>query len=262
VNGLLDGVLTDLAAEGERLDALVAGLTEARWRTTTPAPGWDVATQVAHLAWTDEAALAAATDKQAWDALVLDALGDPDRAVDRAALTGAAVPPAELLARWRAGREALAAALRAYPDGQKMPWYGPPMSATSMATARFMETWAHGLDVHEALGVEAPVTDRVRHVAHLGVRTRNFSFAVRGEPAPAGEFRVTLVAPSGDVWAWGPEDAAQTVTGPAYDFCLLVTQRVHRVDTSLVAAGADADRWLDIAQCFAGPSGEGRAPRG
>ena len=73
---------------------------------------------------------------------------------------------------------------------------------------------------------------------------------------------MTLVAPSQAVWAWGPEDAVQTVTGPAYDFCLLVTQRVHRRDTALEAVGTDADRWLDIAQCFAGPPGEGRAPRG
>ena len=262
MSALLDGVLADLAAEGAALDALVSGLDEAGWRTPTLAAGWDVATQVAHLAWTDEAALAAATDKQAWDALVLEALAEPDGAVDTAALSGGAVPPADLLARWRGGRETLAATLRAYPDGQKMPWYGPPMSATSMATARFMETWAHGLDVHEALGVAPPVTDRVRHVAHLGVRTRNFSFAVRSEPAPTEEFRVTLVAPTGAVWAWGPEDASQTVTGPAYDFSLLVTQRVHRADTSLVTVGADADRWLDIAQCFAGPSGEGRAARG
>jgi uncharacterized protein (TIGR03084 family) len=261
VSDLLDGVLADLAAEGDELESLVSGLDEAGWRTPSPAAGWDVATQVAHLAWTDEAAFAAATDKEAWDALVLEALADPDGAVDTAAITGGAVPPAQLLTRWRDGREKLAAALRAYPDGQKMPWYGPPMSATSMATARFMETWAHGLDVHEALGVAPPVTDRVRHVAHLGVRTRSFSFAVRGEPVPADEFRVSLLAPSGDVWVWGPDDAAQTVTGPAYDFCLLVTQRVHRADTSLVAEGADADRWLDIAQCFAGPPGEGRPPR-
>ena len=138
---------------------------------------------------------------------MLEAIADPEHAVDKAALAGGAAPPAELLDRWRAGRARLAEALRAYPDGQKMPWYGPPMSATSMATARFMETWAHSLDVHEALGVEPAVTDRVRHIAHLGVRTRRFSFAARGETAPADEPRVTLTAPSGDVWTWGPEDA-------------------------------------------------------
>jgi uncharacterized protein (TIGR03084 family) len=259
---VLDAVLADLAVESARLEALLSGLPDQSWRLPTPAAGWDVATQVAHLAWTDQAAVAAATDKQAWDELARAALADPQGEVGRAAHEGAAVPPAELLARWRAGRERLAQALRDYPDGQRMPWYGPPMSAASMATARFMETWAHGLDVYDALGAAPEVSDRIRHVAHLGVRTRDFSFAVRGEPAPAEEFRVTLVAPSQDVWSWGPEDAVQTVTGPAYDFCLLVTQRVHRRDTALEAVGTDAGRWLDIAQCFAGPPGEGRAPHG
>jgi uncharacterized protein (TIGR03084 family) len=262
MSDVLNGVLADLAAEGDALESLVVDLPEASWRLPTPAAGWDVATQVAHLTWTDGAALAAATDKQAWDALVLEALAEPEHAVDNAALAGGAAGPPELLERWRSGRVALATALREYPAGQKMPWYGPPMSAASMATARLMETWAHSLDVHEALGVEPAVTDSVKHVAHLGVRTRRFSFAVRGEPAPEAEPRVTLTAPSGAEWAWGPEGAVETVTGPAYDFCLLVTQRVHRADTELVATGPGADRWLDIAQCFAGPPGEGRNPRG
>jgi uncharacterized protein (TIGR03084 family) len=261
MTAVLEAVLGDLTAEGARLEALVAGRPEADWRRQTPAAGWDVATQIAHLAWTDEAAYAAATDKARWDALVLEAMADPEHAADRAALTGGLAAPSVILERWRTARARLAETLRTYPDGQKMPWYGPPMSATSMATARFMETWAHSLDVHEALGVEPEVGDRVRHVAHLGVRTRNFAFSVHGLEAPTEEFRVSLTAPSGDLWAWGPEDAAQTVTGAAYDFCLLVTQRVNRSDTSLVAVGRDANTWLSIAQCFAGPPGEGREPR-
>ncbi|HEX6151191.1 TIGR03084 family metal-binding protein [Nocardioides sp.] len=258
---LLETVLTDLTAESERLDTLVANVPEAGWRIPTPAAGWDVATQVAHLAWTDEAALAAATDKKAWDGLVLEALADPNGYVDASAVAGGAVSPAELLARWRSGRAALAAALREVPDGTKLPWYGPPMSPASMATARFMETWAHSLDVHEALGAEPEVTDRIRHVAHLGVRTRAFSFAVHGLDAPTDEVRVELTAPSGDLWSWGPEDADQSVRGSAYDFCLLVTQRIHRDDTDLVAQGRDATTWLSVAQAFAGPPGEGRSPR-
>lgn len=258
MNDLLETVLADLAAETDRLDAAVADLPEEGWRTPTAAAGWDVASQVAHLAWTDEAALAAATDKEAWDELVLEALADPNGYVDASALTGGAVPPADLLARWRAGRTALAAALRAVPDGTKLPWYGPPMSPSSMATARFMETWAHGLDVHRALDTEPEVTDRIRHVAHLGVRTRGFSFAARGLDAPTGEVRVELTAPSGDHWSWGPEDAGDSVRGSAYDFCLLVTQRIHRDDTDLVAEGGDAATWLSIAQAFAGPPGVGR----
>lgn len=257
----LNGVLADLATEGERLETLVADLDETGWRTATPAAGWDVATQVAHLAWTDEVAVAAATDKARWDDYVLQAIDDPTGFVDAQALAGGAVEPAALLERWRASRPALAAALAAYPPGEKMPWFGPPMSPTSMATARFMETWAHSQDVHDALGAELEVTDRIRHVAHIGVRTRDFAFGVREMSPPADEFLVELTAPSGETWAWGPGDAAQRVTGPAHDFCLLVTQRRHRDDTALVATGDEAEQWLGIAQCFAGPPGEGRAPR-
>jgi uncharacterized protein (TIGR03084 family) len=130
-----------------------------------------------------------------------------------------------------------------------------------MASARFMETWAHSLDVHEALGEQPQRTDRIRHVAHLGVRTRNFAYSVHGLEVPAEDFRIELTAPSGDLWTYGPEDSAQTVRGSAWDFCLLVTQRVNKVDTDLVAQGRDANEWLSIAQAFAGPPGEGRAPR-
>ena len=259
---VLESVLADLVAETERLDALVSGLDESGWRTPTPAAGWDVATQIAHLAWTDEAALAAATDKAAWDALVLEAIADPEGSVDKAALAGGQAAPADLLARWRSGRHDLATALRERLEGEKIPWYGPPMSATSMATARFMETWAHSLDVHQALGAEPEVGERIRHVAHIGVRTRRFAYSVHGQQAPAEEPRVELKAPCGETWTWGPEDATQRVTGSAYDFCRLVTQRVHRDDTDLVATGDDAAHWLTIAQAFAGPPGAGRVPGG
>jgi uncharacterized protein (TIGR03084 family) len=256
---VLTQVLADLRAEGDRLDALVADLDDDGWHTATPAPGWDVATQVAHLLWTDEVALKAATDKEAWDEVVLGAIADPEGFVDAQAHALAAEPG--LLDRWRQTRADLHEVLTAYPQGEKMPWFGPPMSATSMATARLMETWAHGLDVHEGLGAPVEDTDRIRHIAHLGVRTRNYAYSVQGLDAPAEEFRIDLVSPSGDLWTWGPEDAAQTLTGSAGDFCRLVTQRVHRADTDLVATGADVDRWLDIAQAFAGQPGEGRAPR-
>jgi uncharacterized protein (TIGR03084 family) len=255
---LLDDLLADLKAETDQLWTTVSGLGEDAWATPTPAAGWTIAHQVAHLLWTDEVAVVAATDKEQWDLVVLAALGDPDGYIDSQAHEVARLAPEALLARWGKAREALAVALREYPEGQKMPWFGPPMSPASMATARFMETWAHGLDVYEALGIEPQVTDRIKPVAHLGVRTRNFAFSVHGLDAPAEEFRVELTAPSGEIWSWGPEDAAQRVTGTAYDFCRLVTQRIHREDTDLVATGDDAARWLTIAQAFAGPAGEGR----
>lgn len=260
MSDLLDAVLRDLAAEGDRLERMVADLDDDGWRTLTPAAGWDVAAQVAHLAWTDEVAVMAATDKEKWDEVVMLAIGDPDGFAGTAALAGGAADPGVILGRWRVARASLQETLRAFPAGRKLPWFGPPMSPTSMATARFMETWAHSLDVAEALGVPPEPNDRIRHVAHLGVRTRDFAFGVHGLEPPAEEFGVTLVSPSEEVWSWGPADAAQTVTGPAYDFCLLVTRRRHRADTDLVAVGADADRWLDIAQAFAGPPGDGRPP--
>ena len=258
---ILDSVLTDLAAESAELDDLVAPLDDAGWRTATPAVGWDIAHQIAHLAWTDEAAVLAANDDPGWDHVIRAALEDPSGFVDKAAAQAARAPGGEILVRWRDARETLAEVLCSVPSGGRISWFGPPMSATSMATARFMETWAHGLDVADALGVRRPLTDRIRHVVHLGVRTRDFSFATHGSAAPASEFRVELTSPSGDLWTFGPEPAEQRVSGSAVDFALLVTQRSHRADVALVAEGADADRWLDYAQAFAGPPGPGRPPR-
>jgi len=263
---LLDDLLGDLALEGLELREVVAGLGEAGWRTPTPAAGWDIATQIAHLAWTDEAAVAAAAavngDPSAWDELVTEGLDDPEGFVDTEARALATLPSTDLLTTWDEGRETLAEALRAVPEGQRLPWFGPAMSPASMATARFMETWAHGLDVREALGLDYAPSDRIRHVCHLGVRTRDFAYVVRRLDPPTEEFRVELTAPSGEAWAWGAEDASQRIRGSAYDFARLVTQRIHRGDTDLVTTGDDAEQWLGIAQAFAGPPGEGRAPRG
>jgi uncharacterized protein (TIGR03084 family) len=134
------------------------------------------------------------------------------------------------------------------------------MKARSMLTARLMETWAHGQDIADGLGVERVPTDRLRHVAHLGVRTVGFAFAAHGRPAPEVPIRFELRSPGGELWRWGPEDAADRVSGPALDFCLLVTQRRHRDDLALTAEGTTARAWLPIAQAFAGPPGEGRKP--
>lgn len=258
MSAVLDALLADLAAESEQLRAVVADLDQDQWSMPTPAPGWSIRDTIGHLTWTDEAAIASATDPAAWDALVVEALADIDHVVDNAAHAVAADP--DLLARWDAGRARLAEVLGSHRG--RIGWFGPPMSPATMATARFMETWAHGLDIRDALGLGVIPTDRIRHVCHLGVRTRDFGFGARGLAAPTEEFGFTLVAPSGEVWTWGPEDAAQTVTGSAYDFARLVTQRIHVADTDLVAVGADAQTWLTVAQTFAGPPGVGRAPSG
>lgn len=255
-------VIDDLHQESEELDLLVRDLAESRWALATPAASWTVAHQIAHLAWTDRSALLAVTDAEAFAKEVEKAMASPGGFVDEGAEEGAGLPPATLLGDWRAGRTALEEALRAAPAGSRFPWYGPPMSVASMATGRLMETWAHGQDVADALGVARTPTDRLRHVARIGVRARDFAFHVRGLTPPATEFRVELVGPKGEVWTYGPEEAPQRVTGSALDFCLLVTQRAHRGDLAVRADGPDADRWLDIAQAFAGPPGQGRASKG
>ncbi|MPY63624.1 TIGR03084 family metal-binding protein [Streptomyces spongiae] len=253
-------VIDDLCAESDELDLLVAELSPEQWALATPAPGWTVAHQIAHLAWTDQSSVLAVTDQGAFARAVEKALTSAGNFVDNGAEEGAGKPPERLLADWRAGRKDLEDALRAAPDGARFPWYGPPMSTASMATARLMETWAHGLDVADALGVVRAPTDRLRHITRLGVRTRDFSFGVHGLTPPFEEFRVELLSPSGESWTYGPDDASGRVTGPALDFCLLVTQRANRADLALSAEGPDADRWLDIAQAFAGPPGVGREP--
>lgn len=254
------GLLDDLVAEGDSVDTLVSTLDGDGWRTPTPADGWTVAHQVAHLAWTDQGALLAATDVEAFSAEVRAAMADPTGFVNAAAERGASLPSAELLGGWRRGRSELVSALADVPPGVKLPWFGPPMGVASMATARLMETWAHGEDVADALGVVRAPTARLRHVAHIGVRTVGFAFAVHGLTAPTEPFRVELTGPDGQRWEWGPQDSPDRVVGPALDFCFLVTQRRHPDDLDLVVTGAKAAEWVPIAQAFAGLPGSGRKP--
>jgi uncharacterized protein (TIGR03084 family) len=245
-------LLADLAAEGAALDDVLAGLPAGDWTRPTPAAGWSIAAQVAHLAWTDDVALLAVTDPAAFAGLPADG-------GDRGAAAAADVDPDVLLARWRTGRQRLADALAAAPPGTRLPWFGPPMSVASMATARLMETWAHGVDVRDTLGLPVEASRRLDSVAHLGVRTRGFAFAAHGLPAPEVPVRVELSRADGTRWTDGPADAAQRVSGPLLDFCLRVVQRRPRAALGLVAVGPDADRWLDVAQAFAGEPGAGSA---
>jgi uncharacterized protein (TIGR03084 family) len=251
-------MVADLKAESDDLDALVASLPAARWAEPTPAPGWTIAHQIAHLWWTDRVALTAVGDAAGFAAVQAEAANNPTGFVDAGAEELAGTPSAELLTEWRRTRERLHEALLGVAEDQKLPWFGPSMSAASMATARLMETWAHGLDVADALGVSRRPTARLRSIAHIGVRTRDFSFAINGLAPPTEPFLVELRAPDGDKWSWGPSDAAQRVTGAAEDFCFLVTQRRPLIALDVAAQGDDAQRWLSIAQAFAGPPGPGR----
>jgi uncharacterized protein (TIGR03084 family) len=253
-------VLVDLDAESVALESIVEGLSDADWWRPTPAEGWSVIHAIAHLAWTDEVALAALTDVSRLAEFREEETANPLGFADHSARKVAEMEPHRLLLRWRESRGALRNALRSHPPQRRVPWFGPPMSPTSMATARLMETWAHGVDVTDGLGHPMSVSDRLVHVVHLGVRTRNYAFAVRGMPPPDNDVFVDLAAPGGGRWTFGSADSPNRIVGPGLDFALLVTRRRHRNDLALVATGELADTWLSIAQAFAGPPGADRAP--
>ena len=244
----------DLAAEHETVDALVAPLDAAGWEAPTPSVPWTVRHQVVHLAYFDGVAVLTATDEPAFLRERERAVGDM-AAYEVATLEpGLALPVDELLAQWRAGRRRLLDIFRGLDPKRRLEWYGPPMSVPSMVTARLMETWAHGVDVADALGAPVRPSERLRHVAHIAVRALPFSYAVNGRPAPDAPVRVELDAPDGSMWSWGEAGGENTVRGPALDFCLVLTRRRRADETALVATGPVAVEWLDIGQAFAGPA--------
>lgn len=248
----------DLAAEHAALDSIVAGLDEAGWNRPTPAEGWAVRDHIAHLAYADVAAYLAAVDPEAFARD--NAVVPREERQQRQLAISRAMSGAYLLHWWRLSRAATVDAFRRLEPKARLPWFGPPMSAASFATARLQETWGHGQDVADALGVTRAATERLRQVAHLGVITRGFSFTNQDRPAPAEDVRVELLSPAGATWSWGDAHAANRVAGPALDCCLVVTRRRHVADTRLDVRGPVAEEWMRRAQAFAGPPGAGRKP--
>jgi len=245
----MDQICNDLEAEHAALDTVVADIDETMWTTSTPAEGWDVKDTIVHLIQADVAARIA--------------VNDPDEFVNvkAAMMSGGGLayfaqtagrPGSEILALWRDERTQMLAAFRSRGPKERIPWFGPDMSTLSFATARLMETWSHGQDIADTVGAPWPATDRLKHVCHIGVTTRGWSYIVRGLKIPAGDVRVELTAPSGGLWTWGPEDAANRLTGSAEEFALVATQRRQPSSTSLVTNGELAAEWLSIAQAFAG----------
>ena len=197
------------------------------------------------------------------------AIDDPIRFKERAAwlmkviLSGGSWPehinpmlgteePEERLAHWRDIRTRLLRRLRTMVPRNRLPWYGPDMSARSFATARLMETWAHAQDVFDTFRKKRENSARLRHVADIGVATFGWSFKVRGLEAPEITPRVELAGPIGELWGWGEPDASERVWGSAEEFCLVVTQRRNVADTQLKWQGEHVEKWLSMAQAFAG----------
>jgi len=260
-------VLDDLLAEQRALDDVVADLTDEQWSLATPSPRWSITDQIGHLAFFDGTASLAIADPASFVAHrseMFAQFADPV-SVDETTLTSfRLLAPADRLAAWREGRTTLAAAAHTLADDSRVEWYGPSMGSKSFLAARLMEVWAHGQDVVDTLAgaglpADRPDTDRLRHIAQLGVITRGWSYTVRGEVAPDVDVRVELAAPGGDVWSWGSPEAAESITGPAGDFCRIVVQRRSIADTTLAVSGAAAQDWMHKAQAFAGAPTSGPA---
>ena len=251
-------LLLDLVAEQDDLDRLVAGLRAEQWDLPTAAEPWSIRDTISHLAFFDERQTQAILDPEGFAREVNQRLtGNYDEYMAIGLNHGRAVEPSELLEWWRRARAEELTALWTLAPEQQLPWYGPPMKARSAAAARLMETWAHGHDVTQALAFDRPPTDRLFHVAELGVKTFSWSFLNRGLELPPHRVRVALTGPAGNTRVWNAE-AEESITGPIHDFCLVVAQRINYRDTDLVIEGEVARRWMEIAQVFAGPPGPGR----
>jgi uncharacterized protein (TIGR03084 family) len=247
-----EALLDDLRAERDVLDHLLATLPDAAWDRDSPAEGWTLRDCVVHLCETDDSAADAALG------ITRGPRGEGAGVLTAGMLRAKTLTPNELRAWYRRAGERMLAALSRYQGDERLPWAGRPMGVRSFTSARLMEHWSHGLDIHDAAGVAPVDTDRLRHVAHLGYITRDFAYRARGLEPPTTPLYVELTSPSGHTWRWGPPDAADRIEGPAGDWCRVVTQRIHPDDTSLRASGPRAREFLSVAQAFAGPPGKGR----
>jgi len=259
----IDPVIHDLAAEYAALTELCGTLNTDQWRLRTAFYDWTPWDEIAHLLYFDEAALVAINDparfaREAGELVKQMQRGESISALARKAYDDLDGPA--LLARWQAGCKTLIQQLQLLDSKARLPWYGPAMSARSFATARLMETWAHGQDIWDVLQRRRPASTRLKHIAHLGVSTFAWSFKNRGLPVPDINPAIVLSAPDGTTWLWGEANSPHRLTGSAEEFCLLVTQRRHVDDTSLQYTPGPVADWLKIAQCFAGPPAEGPAP--
>ncbi len=261
-------ICSDLEEQYQEFDDMVSGLDVNLWQHRTPFYNWTLFDQVAHIAFFDHEALLA--------------IQDPDRFRERAEgvmdvivsgrnlreytnqLLRIKLPdikkPESLLLFWQNTRKRLIQRLNKITPKDRMPWYGPDMSGPSFVTGRLMEAWAHSQDVFDALRIRWVNCTRLLHVAHIGVKTFNWSFILRKFQVPGITPRVELTGPSGKVWKWGESDAMERVWGSAEEFCLVVTQRRNVLDTGLKCQGKNVAKWLTIAQAFAGVPHDHPAP--
>ncbi len=245
----------DLRAEGDELHALLDNLSEADWQRPTPFKDWTVDYVMQHLLFGDWLNTLSLTDPEAFSAVM--AQRKAARAEGRKAMgleyTGLELGQGpELLHHWHDRLHKLCDLFADADPKTRMKWVGPDMSVRSAATARLMETWAHGQDVYDMLRRPRVPTDRIRNIATLGVNTYGWSFQNRGLEPPGPAPHVSLTAPSGATWTWNQGDPDNRIEGSALDFCHVVTQGRNIDEVDLQVTGETARQWMAIAQCFAG----------
>jgi uncharacterized protein (TIGR03084 family) len=253
-------VIAALTAAGDQVDGWLAGLDASGWAQSTPAPGWTIAHQVAHLSFIFTLAGTAASDPERFKAITAAAANDFEGSVNAALNLYPLDDHEALFARWKNEKIDAIKALDAVPRMELVPWLVRPLPAFVLASAGLMEVFGHGQDIADTIGVRPVHTDGLQHLVLFATLTWDFGYQSRGLPTPDVQFRYEITAPSGALWTFGPEDSAERISGPAEDFCLLVTRRRHHADLAVEASGAEATRWLEIAQAYRGPAGEGRQP--
>lgn len=246
----------DFLAESDALAALLEDTGETDFTRTTQFKNWSIEDVIGHLHLWNHTALLTLEDSAEFQKLlkwVVERMTAGRSHLDLQGEWLAGRSGRVLYEDWKSLYSKLADAYRDADPDRRVPWAGPDMSVRSCIAARQMETWAHGQEVFDVLGVDRSDTDRIKNIAHIGVKTYGWSFRNRKEEVPTPKPYVRLTAPSGGLWEWNETQADNRVIGSATEFCQVVAQTRNVADTSLQIVGPAAARWMQIAQCFAGP---------
>jgi uncharacterized protein (TIGR03084 family) len=252
----------DFFEENEALNALLLPLTDADYLQPTLFKGWTIDTIMRHLhVWNIAADLSLRGELEFTAFMKALMAGERGRNLTEYEadyldnLSGA-----ELRAAWADQYRGMTARFAEADPKARVKWVGPDMSIRSSISARLMETWAHAQAVYDVLGKERIDTDRIGNIVRLGINTYGWTFKNRTIDVPQPIPFVRLTAPSGLVWDFGDENAEECISGSASEFCQVVTQTRNIADTALTVTGQNAQLWMSIAQCFAGPPNDPPAP--
>lgn len=239
-------IFDDLEAEEERLQDILEGLDESQWTTESGASGWSVADVVLHLAQSEEAVVATVTGIGA------DARPETGVSVDEQMarlVESQRDTPDRIFQRWRTARVAALAELRRADPGKQLRWIEAPLKPPTLATTRLAEHWAHALDITEPLGIDLPDTGRLRHVAWLAHRSLAYAFSLVGQPDQ--QVYCKLTGPEGEIWEFGPQDAASSISGSAGAFCRVAAQRLAPDQSGLRTEGPQGAAALGVLRTYA-----------